>query len=195
MLIFSVHADTGYSHHFLERLPGDEVEGLLDNYVGVYAAMQAYFSGALSGHHVRLELTYGEETDMEGARVVCRTLRRTDLVVVVDVTGTPTERDFVIEECAEPSTQAFVREALEGLSYDLYDYCPDPIAQASETWVYRRKCSRVFFLGLPLTGGDYNAGPTRCRLASVSAVADAIGRLAQAYPGSLLAEAGRGARR
>jgi hypothetical protein len=46
-----------------------------------------------------LEITYAEETTMEGAREVARTLSKADIVLVVDVTGTPTQKDIVIEKC------------------------------------------------------------------------------------------------
>jgi hypothetical protein len=181
MILFSVHADTNFTRHRLRRLDGDTVEGHLDNYSGVHAAMLAFFSGRLDNDYTRLELTYGEERDMEGARAVRRQLKRTDLCVVVDVTGTPTERDFVIEECAEPDLTAFVRAALDGMNYDLYAHCPDPIAQESETWIYRKKCRLTFFLGVPCTGGDYNAGAVRTRLSQIAAVSQAMGALAEAY--------------
>jgi hypothetical protein len=181
MILFSAHADTNFRRHRLRDLGDGWVEGHLDNFGGVHAVMLAYFSGRLDNGFTRIELTEGEEDDMAGARRVVRQLKKRDTVFVVDVTGTPTERDFVIEECADPELTAFVQAALAGLSYDLYAHCPDPIAQESETWVYRRRCRRTCFLGLPCVGGDYNAGPVRTRRASLTALAEAIGRLAQAY--------------
>ena len=54
----------------------EEVEyyGHMDNFGGVYAVMKAYFSGKLPQKGVRIEVTYGEETDMEGAKEVARTI-------------------------------------------------------------------------------------------------------------------------
>lgn len=39
----------------------------MDNFAGVYAVMSAYFSGQLPQHHVRIEITYGEECDMKNS--------------------------------------------------------------------------------------------------------------------------------
>ncbi len=62
--------------------------GHLDNFAGVYAVMNAFFSGRLHSDLIRIELTYGEETDMDGARMVLDSLSDDDTVIVVDVTGT-----------------------------------------------------------------------------------------------------------
>ena len=48
MLVISCHADTGFPSHRLRRLKGRLVEGHLDNFIGVHAVMQAYFSGRLA---------------------------------------------------------------------------------------------------------------------------------------------------
>lgn len=178
MLIISCHADTGFPSHRLAKLPGGVVQGHLDNFVGVHAVMKAFFSGRLDRDRVRIELTHGEESDMSGAVQVARTLSPKDLVLVVDVTATPTEKDFVIEKCSEPRLQRFLRESLKGLRYDLYDFSPDPISDVDETEVYSQRCTHVCFLGLPCWGGDYNLAAVRCRQVSINAVAKAIGRIA-----------------
>ena len=182
MSVISCHADTGYPHHCLERLEGGILRGHLDNFSGVYAVMKAFFSGRLTHDYVRIELTYGEETDMAGAHEVRKTLKKRDLVVVVDVTGTPTTSDFVIEKCRNKAVRTFLEEALAGMAFDLYKDCPDPVADQDETDVYSEKCKKTFFLGVPCTGGDYNAGAVVCQERSLDAIADAICRLADAFP-------------
>ncbi len=182
MLIISCHADTGFSSHRLRRLSGGWVEGHLDNFIGVHAVMQAYFSGRLSGPGVRIELTYGEEVDMAGAREVAATLDSDDTVIIVDVTAAPTEKDFTIEKCADESLQALLAAALGNLRYDMYAGCPDPVSDMDETDVYVQVCRRSCFLGVPCVGGDYNAGAVRARMASVDAVAEAICRIAECVP-------------
>jgi hypothetical protein len=143
--------------------------------------MNAYFSGRLDLPNVRIELTYGEETDMQGAYEVLETLSPTDTVVVVDVTGADTQGDFTIEKCAYPEMQDFVKKALDGMSYDLYEGCPDPVATEDESDVYTQKLQNVFFLGIPCYGGDYNEGAVSCKEASVVAVTEALIRLAVAF--------------
>jgi hypothetical protein len=175
-LVVSCHADTGFPSHRLERRDGT-CTGHLDNFVGVHAVMNAYFSGRMNSPGLRIELTYGEETDMAGAYDVLETLSPDDVVVVVDVTATTTERDLVIEKCASPAMQAFVRAALEGISYELHADCPDPVSDCDETDVYREKLENVFFLGIPCSGGDYNAGAVTCRESSISAASEALIRL------------------
>jgi hypothetical protein len=101
----------------------------------------------------------------------------------VDVTGIPTARDVTIEKCASPALQALVHRALAGLSYDLFAGCPDPISDCDECDVYAEVVPRVFFLGIPCTGGDYNAGVVRCRPASLAAASEAVVRLARAFHG------------
>lgn len=150
----------------------------MDNFIGVHAVMQAYFSGRMSGEGVRIELTWGEEEGLLGAREVARTLGAGDTVIVVDVTGTPTRKDFVIEKCRDVSLRADLEGALAGLRYDLYAGCPDPISDCDEVDVYEPVCPRTCFLGVPVTGGDYNAGVVRAKEASVEAVAEALCRLA-----------------
>ena len=100
-LVVSCHADTGFPAHRLSRADGAYV-GHLDNFVGVHAVMNAYFSGRLNAPNLRIELTWGEEQGLLGAQEVADTLSPDDVVVVVDVTATPTERDLVVEKCAAP---------------------------------------------------------------------------------------------
>ena len=146
MLIISCHADTGFYSHSLRNLGKTRVKGHLDNFGGVHAVMQAYFSGRLRHDHLRIELTHGEEVDFAGVKEVRASLRTHDVVIVVDVTATPTRKDLVIEKCAYPSLQEFVAGALEGMRYDLYEDCPDPISDQDEVDVYREKSIRSFFL-------------------------------------------------
>ena len=181
MLVISSHADTGFQSHRLRRLPGGLVEGHLDNFAGCHAVMQAYFSGRMDFERIRIELTSGEEIGLLGAKELVGSLSPKDLVVVVDVTGTPTENDFVIEKCADPKVRAFLKKTLEGMKYDLFKDCPDPIADSDESDVYSRKCPHTFFLGVPCTGGDYNAGAVRCRRESLDAVAEALCRIAEKF--------------
>lgn len=182
MLVISCHSDTGFSKHALHKLKGDVVEGNLDNFAGVHAVMKAYFSGKLVQPFVRIELTYGEEVDMAGARQVAKGLQPHDTVIVVDVTGTRTRKDISIEKCADQQIQAFLGRSLKGMSYDLYEGCPDPISNMDEVEVYHRVCTHTFFLGIPCQGGDYNAGAVRCHMASIDAVARAIAKIAKDYP-------------
>ena len=181
MLVISCHADTGFNSHALRRLEGGQVEGQLDNFAGVHAVMLAYFSGRLTRGDIRIALTHGEELGCLGAIELLPALGEGDLVAVVDVTGSPTRKDFTVEKCGNARVEAFLRLALGGLSYDLYRGCPDPVSDADETDVYVEKCPFTFFLGLPVEGGDYNAGPVRCRLASIQAVAEAICRIAEQF--------------
>ncbi len=180
-LVISCHADTGFASHRLRLTHAGDYFGHLDNFVGVYAVMQAFFSGRLDHDHVRIELTAGEETDLAGAYAVLESLIPEDVVVVVDVTGTVTERDLVIEKCASDAMQRFVHGALAGLSYELFAGCPDPISDADESDVYRQLTDNVFFLGIPCRGGDYNEIMVEARRSSVSAAAEAILRLAAAF--------------
>ncbi len=182
MLVISCHSDTGFSHHSLRKLKGGVVEGHLDNFAGVHAVMKAFFSGQLTQPFVRIELTYGEEVDMAGAKQVAKSLRPHDTVIVVDVTGSKTRNDISIEKCPQGKLQEFLRRTLRGMKFDLHEGCPDPISNMDEVEVYRRVCSHSFFLGVPCQGGDYNAGAVRCRLSSIDAIAKAIAKIAKAYP-------------
>ena len=181
MLVISCHADTCRRSHDCE-VRGNAFYGHLDNFVGVHAVMLAYFSGRLHHDFVRIELTYGEETDSEGARQVLATLRKRDTVIVVDVTGTPTTRDFVIEKCKDPAMTSFLTKALKRFRFDLYEDCPDPVANEDEVDVYVEKIPRTFFLGVPVFGGDYNREKVSVRRRSVQAVAGALCAIADAYP-------------
>lgn len=179
MLVISCHADTGFPGHRLERF-GDLYRGHLDNFAGVYAVMRAFFSGELPPGGVRIELTEGEETDMAGARRVAESLSSDDLVIVVDVTGAATDGDFTIEKCRAPELQEFLLATLDGFDFDLYDDCPDPVSDSDETDVYSQVCPWTFFLGIPVAGGDYNAGEVTCRESSLAAAAAALVRIARA---------------
>jgi len=183
MLVISCHADTGFRSHRLRVRSDGTVRGNLDNFAGVHAVMTAYFSGRMNVRDLRIELTEGEETDFGGARRVARTLRPEDMVIVVDVTGVRTRKDFTIEKCEHESLRQFLESALQGMRYSLYTGCPDPIANEDETDVYREVCTRVCFIGIPCVGGDYNDGPVRCRLRSIQAVSEALCRLAEAGVG------------
>jgi len=182
MLVISCHADTGFRAHSLHRMDDGTVYGHLDNFAGVWSVMKAYFSGRLNQGYVRIELTHGEETDLAGARAVSATLEPSDVVLVIDVTGAPTEGDFTIEKCRSQKLRDFLQDTLAGMRFDLYEGCPDPIASTDESDIYRETCELVFFLGVPCFGGDYNAGPVHCREQSLDAIAEAICRVAEAYP-------------
>lgn len=182
MLVISCHADTGFKSHSLRSVGHGVVEGHLDNFAGVHSVMQAYFSGKLSQDHVRIELTYGEEVNFAGALEVLATLRPHDVVAVVDVTGTETKKDLCIEKCSSPELQVFLKKALRGMSFDLFEGCPDPISNSDEADVYRDKCPYTFFMGPPCWGGDYNAGQVRCRHRSLDALSEALCRISRQFP-------------
>jgi hypothetical protein len=181
MLVISCHSDTCRHPHRCETR-GGKYYGHLDNYVGVHSVMKAYFSGRLDHDFVRIEFTYREEMDFEGAKAVRRTLRKHDTVVVVDVTGCKTRKLFTIEKCEDAGLRTFLGKTLDRRKVGIYAGCPDPVSDKDEVDIYRPKTHRVFFLGLPVTGGDYNARRVYCRKATVDAVADAICRIAARYP-------------
>jgi len=180
MLIISCHADTGFESHSLLHKE-DCYHGHMDNFAGVYGVMKSYFSGRITNNHTRIELTYGEETDMEGAKEVASTLTDQDTVIIVDVTGTPTSKDLVIEKCKNPIMKSYLTEALNGLHYDLYADCPDPVSCWDETDIYSQITPYCCFLGVPCQGGDYNQGQVFCRKQSVEMLAEAICRLSEYY--------------
>jgi len=181
ILLISCHADTGFRNHRLRLDRNGDYYGYLDNFVGVYAVMNAYFSGELDYPNIRIELTYGEESDMEGAYEVMETLHHDDIVIVVDVTGTRTKADITIEKCSDPEFIGFITEALKGISYDLYEGCSDPIADEDECDLYKEKIRKVCFLGIPCTGGDYNTGMVTAKRRSVGAAKQAIIKLVKAF--------------
>lgn len=181
VLVISCHADTGFKAHQLSIDKGGNYFGHLDNFIGVYAVMQAYFSGKINYENVRIELTYGEEDGMEGAYKVLKSLHKNDVAIVVDVTGIPTAKDITIEKCSDKWMQNFINKALDGMSYDLFEDCPDPIADEDESDVYREKLNKVCFLGIPCFGGDYNEGMVSARPKSVKAASQALIRIVKAF--------------
>jgi hypothetical protein len=74
-----------------------------------------------------------------------------------------------------------VRAALKGLSFELFAGCPDPVATADECDVYAKRLKRVFFLGIPCRGGNYNVKRVRARRRSLGTAALALARLARAF--------------
>lgn len=173
MIIVSAHSDTNFKKS-VAKISDESYVGFLDNYVGVYAAMKALFSGEIKTEEVRIELTYGEEKGLLGAKELAHEINKDDLVIVIDVTGTATEKDFVIEKCKSDKLENFLRQTLDGMKYDLYKECPDPISDQDEVEVYKYKSDYTFFLGLPCVGGDYNSIEVSCKTASVDAVAKAL---------------------
>jgi hypothetical protein len=180
MLVFSTHADTNFLAHSL-RKKDDGYLGFLDNFAGVHATMRAYFSGRIQGNHTRIVLTDHEETTFAGAFELREQLTPTDLVVVVDVTGIVGEWDFTIEKCRNSKVKQFLEKTLQGSNYVLFSDSPDPIAEEDEVNVYSEKCPYTFFLGVPCSGGDYNAEPVFCKEKSIQAVSDAIIAISQNY--------------
>ncbi len=180
-LVISCHADTGFSSHRLQINRDGEYYGHLDNFMGVYAVMKSYFSGKLDCEDVRIELTYGEEVGMAGAYAVLGTLDIDDTVIVVDVTGAPTEKDITIEKCSDPELRKFLGESLVGISYELFEDCPDPISNADECDVYGERLRKVCFLGIPCRGGDYNRGMVKGKPKSIEAASQAIIQIVEAF--------------
>lgn len=134
-IVFVAHGDTNFKNVFVKKTD-DRYYGHMDNFMGVHCLMTALWSGRLPEKGVRIEITYGEEddtydntgtiVDFAGARNVMQTLGPNDLVVVIDVTGTPAENeDFLIEKCSNCQLKAFVRQALEPIEkkhpYKIYD--------------------------------------------------------------------------
>jgi hypothetical protein len=121
---------------------------------------------------------------MEGARSVAETLTPADVVIVIDVTGTRTDKDITIEKCPNERLRKFIGEVLAAhqppISFDLYAGCPDPICSQDETDIYRDVTEYTFFLGLPVRGGDFNDGPVHCWKRSVDGVTEAVVALTNA---------------
>lgn len=183
-LVISCHTDNRFDAHRLRHSREGEFFGNLDNFVGVYVVMNAYFSGALDYDNIRIELTHGEETNMDGAYEVLDTLNAQDVVVVVDVTGTQTTADITIEKCDSQEMQRFVCESLDGISFELFKGCPDPVDDEDECDVYKERLQNVFFLGIPCYGGDYNKGMVYCRQKSVIAAIQALIQMAATFNSS-----------
>ncbi|KAL0481182.1 phenylalanine ammonia-lyase [Acrasis kona] len=182
MLIFSVHGDTNFKNHQLHTFPDGRIQGHLDNFAGVHCIMNAYFSGKLNKDYVRVEITYGEETDMEGARELRKEITPRDVIVVIDVTGTVTQKSFVIEKCFNAKIRRFLNEILADMDCDVFENCPDEIAQQDETDVYRKVAPFCFFLGVPVQGGDYNEGMVFSHVKTLEAVKEAVIRIVEKYP-------------
>lgn len=180
MIIVSAHSDTNFNKSVV-KISDESYVGFLDNFVGVYAAMKALFSCDIQTEEVRIELTYGEEQGLLGAKELAHEINKDDLVIVIDVTGTLTDKDFVIEKCKSDTLEKFLNETLSGMSYDLYKDCPDPISDQDEVEVYKHCSDYTFFLGLPCVGGDYNSVHVGCKIASVDAVAKALVTICNNY--------------
>ncbi|CAN5406473.1 hypothetical protein BH10BAC5_BH10BAC5_08080 [soil metagenome] len=173
MILISVHGDTNFNEIKLYDR-GDSYEGHLDNYVGVFTAMKAFFSGEMSSDNVKMVITYGEEIDMAGAREEAAKLTSNDIAIVMDVTATPTEKDFVIEKCENKSIRKILDEELKEFSYDIYEGCPDPVSNMDECEIYRKKTDKFFFLGIPVFGGDYNAELVSVKKRTIDETAKAL---------------------
>lgn len=182
MLVISCHADTTFYSHSLEKYENGIVKGALDNFAGVYSVMNAFFSGRLNKDYIRIELTYGEEVNLGGAEEVFETLREHDVVFVVDVTGTETSKDFVIEKCRNKALQRFLKRTFKGLEFDLYEECPDPISCWDEVDIYSQKCEYSCMLAIPCMGGDYNREDVFCKEKSLFQVSEAICRIVENFP-------------
>jgi hypothetical protein len=182
MLVFSCHADTNFRFHSLKRDESGHIKGHLDNFIGVHAMMKAYFSGRLDKDYVRIELTYGEEKDYAGALEVLQSLKKSDVVIVVDVTATESGKDLVFEKCRSRKLQTFLERALKDIPFDLYDHCPDPIAWEDEVDVYQPKCRNTCFMGIRVWGGDYNEGAVCSDEHYIDQFVEAICRIVEEFP-------------
>ena len=181
MIVISCHADTGFPFHRCTT-NGQSYTGMMDNFSGVYAVMRAFFSGRINQDYVRIELTHGEEVDFAGAYEVLETLNEHDVVIVIDVTATPTEKNMVIEKCRNDAMKTWIENSLEPDCFDLYPDCPDPVADEDETDVYSTKLDRVFFLGIPCRGGDYNEEDTTVTEQDLDALSSALCDLIHSFP-------------
>jgi hypothetical protein len=151
----------------------------LDNFVGVFTMLKAYFAGQFPQHGCRLEITYDEEVDMEGAKEVAATLNGNEVVIVIDVTGVRTTKNFTIEKLQNKRLRKFVKACLAESeqfrdTFDLFVGCPDPICLEDETNVYSKTTPFTFFFGIPVRGGDYNEGPVRCWVRDVEVASEAL---------------------
>jgi len=168
-VVISAHGDTNFpGHTMLLNKVANRMQyfGHQDNFAGVYIVMNALFSGKLTPKKIRIEITYKEETTMEGAREVAKTLDKSNIVIVLDVTGTVTTKNFVIEKCRNKRLRQFIIKELDMhkdlFSYDIYSGCPDMICDQDETNVYGKITDYTFFFGIPTRHGDYNEGEVLC---------------------------------
>lgn len=94
-IVFSAHGDTCFGESACRHVAGSNgalFYGQMDNFAGVHAMMQAYFSGKLPAGRVQCQVTHGEEKATNGvyyagARDVMKSLSPLDFVAVIDVTG------------------------------------------------------------------------------------------------------------
>lgn len=125
---------------------------------------------------------------MAGAREVAATLKAADVVIVIDVTGVKTDKDIVFEKVKNRALRKFIAKTMKSqapeITYDIYADCVDEIASQDETDVYRKYTDFVFFLGVPVRGGDYNDGPVYCWKRSIDATARAMIVLTKALVGN-----------
>lgn len=176
-------------------LDGSTWTAHMDNLLGVYTCLQAYFSGKLPTDCCNIQITYGEEKStvdkhgnmvgFAGAREVMETITEDDLIVVVDVTSLPEKYkgfDFSIEKCQNPVLGEFLRETFkEDFKYDIFEYTPDTEAFEDETDAFIEVTKNVFFFGVVVWGGDYNAGPVKSSVETNKKAVEALILLANSF--------------
>jgi len=77
--------------------------GHLDNFLGVKAVMDLFFSGVIDNHYTRIELTYGEEEDFSGAKEIDKKHNPYVYRIVENLaitSGLPMPRVYVIDDSA-----------------------------------------------------------------------------------------------
>jgi putative aminopeptidase FrvX len=168
-IIMSAHMDLARPVMSI-KMDANNLEGLVDNFAGVFVAYQASRKTGIPVH-----FTNFEELDYDGAEAVANSVSKDALVIVVD---TILERDtngknatianvYGMENYLGELKSRFENNIhfIDGLFEETED----------ETWIYGHKYNlKTFYYGVPIPGNYYHSTELKVPLASIDSISKVL---------------------
>ncbi len=162
-VVISAHFDLARPIMFM-RLDDKALNGLVDNFAGVFASYQA---SRRTGTPVFF--TNYEELDYDGADAVAKILDKETLVIVVD---TILERDIEGKHASIANAYGLPTENWKQLKADFSDriHFKDGLFEQTEdeSWIFGNKHGlKTFYFGIPIPGTYYHSTENKILLDTI----------------------------
>lgn len=142
-IVLSTHFDIARPVMHI-KLDGDGLNGLIDNFAGVFVSYEAQKKTGIP-----LFLTNYEELDYDGAEDVAKTLDKDTLVIVIDTTIDGEDKKAYIGNVYNLDTEEIKADFSDKILFKdgFYEEKED------ETWIYGKKYGfKTFYFGVPIKG-------------------------------------------
>ncbi len=160
-IVISAHFDVARPVMSI-KLSHEKLEGLVDNFAGVFVAYQA---SRKTGAEVFF--TNFEELEYDGAQDVASKLNKDEtIVIVVDTIKNSDAKGY---PASIANVYGLDMKAMKEKFKDRIDFIDKPFEETEdETWIYGKKFGfKTFYFGVPISGNNYHATDNHVELKAV----------------------------